>query len=148
MDNDSSSKIIGIDTIKVRIFDGVVRTLSNVKYVPKLRKSLISLRVLDNLGYVFSIKNGIMKINKGVFIAMKEKKVKKLYTLIKKTILSGTTKVEPNHEKSFMSIKGVVKVEEYNEMIKTPFPAKTTHWHKDESNYKKNEVIKKTKMIS
>ena len=67
MDNDSSSKIIGIDTIKVRIFDGVVRTLSNVKYVPKLRKSLISLRALDNLGYVFSIKNGIMKINKGVF---------------------------------------------------------------------------------
>ena len=129
MDNDSSSKIIGIDTIKVRIFDGVVRTL-------------------DNLGYVFSIKNGIMKINKGVFIAMKEKKVKKLYTLIKKTILSGTMKVEPNHEKSFMSIKEVVKVEEYNEMIKTPFSAKTTHWYKDESNYKKNEVIKKMKMIS
>ena len=41
-------KVIGIGSIKVRIFDGVVRTLSNIKHVSKLRRGLISLRGLDN----------------------------------------------------------------------------------------------------
>ena len=54
MGNDSNSNVIKIGIVKVKIFDGVVRALSNVKHVPKLRKSLISLGVLDNLGYDFS----------------------------------------------------------------------------------------------
>ena len=54
MGNDSNSKVIKIGIVKVKIFDGVVRALSNVKHVPKLRKILISLGVLDNLGYDFS----------------------------------------------------------------------------------------------
>ena len=54
MGNDSNSKVIKIGIVKIKIFDGVVRALSNVKHVPKLRKSLISLGVLDNLGYDFS----------------------------------------------------------------------------------------------
>ena len=43
MSNDSNSKFIGIGSIKVRMFDGVVRTLNNANYVPKLRKTLIYL---------------------------------------------------------------------------------------------------------
>ena len=54
MGNDSNSKVIKIGIVKVKIFYGVVRALSNVKHVPKVRKSLISLGVLDNLGYDFS----------------------------------------------------------------------------------------------
>ena len=49
-------KVIRIATIKVRMFDGVVRILTNVEYIPKLRRSLISLGVVDTLGYDFSIK--------------------------------------------------------------------------------------------
>ena len=93
MGNDSSSKFIGISSIKVRMFNDVVRTLSYVKHVPKLMRSLIFLGALDNLGYmIFLQKNIIMKINKGTLIAMKGKKVKILYTLIRKTILRGAIK--------------------------------------------------------
>ena len=99
MGNDSSSKAIEIGTVKVKMFDGVVRALSNGKYVPKLR-SLISLEPLDILSYDFSTKNGIMDINKGALIAMKRKRVKILYTLIRKTILGTTMKVKTCHEKS------------------------------------------------
>ena len=52
------------------MFDGVVRILTNVKHIPKLRRSLISLGVVDTLGYDFSIKNGSMSINKGTLITM------------------------------------------------------------------------------
>lgn len=53
MDNDLSFETIGIDITKVRMFDGDVRTLSNVKHIPNLRRRLISLGALETLGYVF-----------------------------------------------------------------------------------------------
>jgi hypothetical protein len=49
-------KAIGIDTIKVRMFDGVVKILTNVRYVPDLKKNMISLSTLDSLGYSYSTK--------------------------------------------------------------------------------------------
>ena len=111
------------------MFDGVVRSLSNVKHVPKLKKSLIFLRALGNLGfdfYFFFAKNSIMKI-KGALIATKRKRVKILFTLIEKTILGGAMKVELPHEKFFTNIKEIVKAEERDKMITTRFLAKITH---------------------
>lgn len=64
--DDSSSKVIGIDTMKERIFNGVIRALSNVKHIPRLMKSLISLGALDTLDYDFSTMNDVININKGV----------------------------------------------------------------------------------
>ena len=63
-------------------------------------------------------------------------------------ILVEAMKVESRYEESFVSVKEVVKVEEQNKMIKTLFLVRSTHWHKEESNCKRNEVMKKTKTIS
>ena len=63
-------------------------------------------------------------------------------------ILFEAMKVESCYEESFVSVKEVVKVEKQNKMIKTLFLVKSTHWHKEESNFKRNEVMKKTKTIS
>ena len=58
-------------------------------------------------------------------------------------------KVEQCNKKYFASIKEVVEVDENDKMIKTLFSTKSTyHWHKNESNFKINEVMKKTKMVS
>lgn len=43
MGNNSSFKAIKIDTMKVKMFDGITKTLSNVKHVPKMRRNLNSL---------------------------------------------------------------------------------------------------------
>ena len=63
-------------------------------------------------------------------------------------ILVEAMKVESRYEESFVSVKEVVKVEKQNKMIKTLFLVRSTHWHKEESNCKRNEVMKKTKTIS
>lgn len=112
MGNDSSSKAIEISTVKVKvkIFNGIVRTLSNGKHVPKLRSS-ISLRALDILSYDFSTKKkkiGIMNINKGALIAMKKKKLEILYTLIRKTILGKVMKLESHEESSHQNYQDFV----------------------------------------
>ena len=97
MGNDATCSIIRIGTVKIKMFDGVVRILSNVKHVPDLRKNLISLGVLDDLGYSYSSKGGIMKITKGALMVMKGQKINTFYRLIGNTvtgIVAVTTSVE------------------------------------------------------
>ena len=74
MGNEATCPIIGIGTVRIKMFDGVVGVISNVKHVPHTMKILISLGVLDDLGYSYSSKGGIMKITKGALIVMKGKK--------------------------------------------------------------------------
>ena len=62
MGNDATCLVIGIGIKKIKIFDEVVRVLSNVRHILDLRKNLISLGVLDDLGYSYTSKGGIMKI--------------------------------------------------------------------------------------
>jgi hypothetical protein len=50
MGNDISSKVVGIGSIRIKMFDGTVKILTDVRHVPDLRKNLISLGVLDTRG--------------------------------------------------------------------------------------------------
>ena len=62
MDNDLSSKVIVICSMKVRMLNRIVRTLSNVKYYASKLINLISLGAVDDLGYDLSTKNNIINI--------------------------------------------------------------------------------------
>ncbi|KAG8500910.1 hypothetical protein CXB51_002999 [Gossypium anomalum] len=85
MGNDSSSKVIGISTVKIRIHDGTIMTLSDVRYVPDLRKNLISLSILDLKGCKINIKSNDIKVSSGALILLKGKITGNLY------ILEGST---------------------------------------------------------
>ena len=100
MGDDSVSKIVGIYTVKMKIYDGAVRTLTNVRHVPKLRRGLISLGMLDNLGCNVSLKNSTMNITRGASVVMKGKNVGNLYMLIGELVVGRAIKVEPQHGKS------------------------------------------------
>ncbi|GJR45460.1 retrovirus-related pol polyprotein from transposon TNT 1-94 [Tanacetum coccineum] len=43
MGNDAPCKVVGIGTIQIKMFDGTVRTLKDVRHVPELKKKSISL---------------------------------------------------------------------------------------------------------
>jgi len=51
MGNGIPCKIFGVGSIRVRIFDGIVRESTDVRYVPELKSNLISLGVLDSCEY-------------------------------------------------------------------------------------------------
>ncbi|KAG8480196.1 hypothetical protein CXB51_024912 [Gossypium anomalum] len=87
MGNNTSCKIAGVGTIKVKMFDGVVRTLSDVRYVPELKRNLISLSTLDLKGYRYTAESGVLKISKGSLVVMKgQRKTAKLYVLQVSTV--------------------------------------------------------------
>ena len=51
--------------------DGIVRTLTDVRHIPNMRKNLISLSTLDGKGYKYSGGDGVLKVSKGSLIVMK-----------------------------------------------------------------------------
>ena len=51
--------------------NGVEKVLSNVKFIPELKRSLISLRALHELGYVIRLEASLVKVMKGSLLVMK-----------------------------------------------------------------------------
>ena len=53
MANNASYKLIGIGIVRIKMFDGVVYTLGDVRHVLDLKRNLISLSTLDAKGYKY-----------------------------------------------------------------------------------------------
>ena len=81
MGNDISCKVVGIGSIRIKMFDGTVKILTDVRHVPELRKNLIYLGVSDTGGYKIIVQGGVMKVYKGILLVMKVKKVDNLFML-------------------------------------------------------------------
>jgi hypothetical protein len=88
MGNGIPCKIVGVGIIRIRMFDGIVRELMDVRFVPELKINLISLGVLDSGGYKYTGQGGALKVSKGSLVVMKETKIDNLYKL------EGSTEVE------------------------------------------------------
>ena len=71
MGNNAQCKVTGIGTVKIKTHDGVVRTLSNVRHVPDLKRNLISLGTLESKGCKHSAEGGVLKVSKGSRILLK-----------------------------------------------------------------------------
>ncbi|KAM7477388.1 hypothetical protein LguiA_025601 [Lonicera macranthoides] len=75
MGDNHALEIAGIGTIKLKIYDGMVRTIQEVRHVKGLKKNLLSLGQLDNSGCKTHVQDGIMKIVKGALVVMKAEKI-------------------------------------------------------------------------
>jgi len=81
MGNDVVCKTVGIDNICMRMFDGQVRTLTNVRHIPDLKKNLLSLETLEARGYKFFGADGAIKVTKGSMTILKGERIANLYKL-------------------------------------------------------------------
>ena len=86
-------KIVGVGSVKIKMFDGVIRTLTDVRHVPELKKNLISLGVLDSCGHKFTGFDGTLKVSKGALVVMKAQRTRNLYKPIGRTQVNGTALV-------------------------------------------------------
>ena len=84
--NNMSCQVVGIGSIQLKLDDGTVKTLSFVRHVPELKRNLISLGTLDEVGYTCKIESGGMKITRGSYVAMKGIKKGGLYVLLCETL--------------------------------------------------------------
>ncbi|KAI5681938.1 hypothetical protein M9H77_03166 [Catharanthus roseus] len=90
MGNNQVCDIKGIGSNFIKMHDGVTKKLTEVRYVPDLRRNLISLSYLDSLGLTFKSKNGILSVCKGNLVMLKGFKKETLYILLGKTVCNST----------------------------------------------------------
>ncbi|WRX12668.1 zinc finger protein [Theobroma cacao] len=93
--DDFSLSVVGIGTIRIKMFDGMVRTLE-VKYVPDMKKNLISLSLLDKKDYKYSGQDGVLNVSKGALTIMKGKLSGDLYCLVGNTVIETVSVVSSN----------------------------------------------------
>jgi len=86
MGDDHPCTMEGVGTIQIKMFDVMVRELKEVRYVPQLKKNLISVEALETLGLVVSIKNGVPKMTKGSMVVLKAVRQNNLYYLKGSTV--------------------------------------------------------------
>ena len=79
--NNQTCRVIGIRTVKTKSTDGTIRLLRNMWHEPDLKRNLISLGVLDDVGYWFKAENGSLKVLKGSLVIFKVDKINGLYIL-------------------------------------------------------------------
>ena len=53
------------------MFDGMVRELKEVIYVPQLKRNLISVSAFKTLSLEVSIRDGVLKMTKGSMVVLK-----------------------------------------------------------------------------
>ena len=85
---DHPCNIEGIGTVRVKMVDGIIRELKEVRYVPQLKRNLISVGALEALGLVISIRDGVLKMIKGSMVVMKGVRRENLYYLKGSTVTS------------------------------------------------------------
>ena len=63
------------------MFDGMVKDLTDVRYVPQMKKNIISVGAMESEGLKVTMNNGILKITKVFMVVMKGVRDRNLYYL-------------------------------------------------------------------
>ncbi|KAJ8750530.1 hypothetical protein K2173_015683 [Erythroxylum novogranatense] len=79
MGNNNAYKTRGIGKICLKMHDGTIRELSDVRYVPDMKKNLISIGALESKGIKITIEDGVLKAVYGALVVMKGTRRNNLY---------------------------------------------------------------------
>ncbi|KAE8674175.1 hypothetical protein F3Y22_tig00111769pilonHSYRG00531 [Hibiscus syriacus] len=95
--DDRCCNIVGIGDVRIKMYDGSVRTLSVVRHIPDLKKNLISLGTLHKNGFIPKSDEDreTIRIVKGSLTVMKGKMTAgNIYRLLGSTVAGGVHSVE------------------------------------------------------
>lgn len=90
--NNQTCSTISVGSILIRMHDGAVRELTEVRHVSEIRKNLLSVGALEAKGYKVVIEAEILKISRGALVVMRGVRHHNLYFLQGKTV-TGTMAV-------------------------------------------------------
>ena len=118
MGDNTPCDVKGIGSVKLKMADGTMKILKDVRYIPELKRNLISLGTLDTSGYEIKLRGGVLKVLKGIMVAMKGTLNQGLYILQGETITGENAisehKPSPTdlwHRRlGHMSLKGLVEL--------------------------------------
>ncbi|KAG8502454.1 hypothetical protein CXB51_000383 [Gossypium anomalum] len=104
MGNDDACKTIGIGSIQLKNQDGSTRVLTDVRYVPSLKKNLISLGALESKGSVVTMRDGVLKVTSGALVILKGIRKNNLYYYQGSTVIGAVATASDNKELDSMQL--------------------------------------------
>ena len=102
MGNDQSCSVIGSGSIRFKLWDGSHRILDNVRLVPKLRRNLISLGMLDANESSYRYENGVLTVMKGSMVMLKGVLKQGLYILQGEVIIGDVVATLANQDETLL----------------------------------------------
>ncbi|XXG45985.1 hypothetical protein AAC387_Pa02g0930 [Persea americana] len=100
MGNNIECKMVVIRIVKIKMYDGILKMLVDVRHVHDLKKNLISLGALDSYGCKLSVEGGVMKVVKGALVLMRGNRVGNLYVLSENIVIGGAVMSSSNDHES------------------------------------------------
>ncbi|KAH9779095.1 hypothetical protein KPL71_007588 [Citrus sinensis] len=94
MGNNSICRIIGIGNVSLRLHDGSTRVINQVRHVPDLKRNLISLGMLDQIGCKIRLESGQLCVLNGSNLVMKGTRKNGVYILDGEVISGEIGKLE------------------------------------------------------
>ncbi|KAL0453639.1 UNVERIFIED_CONTAM: Retrovirus-related Pol polyprotein from transposon TNT 1-94 [Sesamum latifolium] len=94
--DDRCCHIVGVGDVRIKMYDGTVRTLCDVRHIPELKKNLISLGTLHKNGFIPKADEDreTIRIVKGALTVMKGKiTAGNIYKLLGSTVVGGVHSV-------------------------------------------------------
>jgi len=80
--DDHTYRLVGKGTVRIRMYDGTLRELKKVRYIPRMTKNLISIRALEAEGLRGTLGEGILKMSSGSLVVLKDIRRKNVYYLM------------------------------------------------------------------
>ncbi|KAG8497200.1 hypothetical protein CXB51_008576 [Gossypium anomalum] len=93
MGNDSACTTMGVGTVQLKNHDGSIQVLTDVRYVPSLKKNLIPLGALESKGLTITLRDGLLKVVAQELTVMKGTRRNNLYFLNGSTVIGLTSTV-------------------------------------------------------
>nr|KYP64673.1 Retrovirus-related Pol polyprotein from transposon TNT 1-94 [Cajanus cajan] len=122
--DDHPCQVQGIGTVRLKMFDNREYILKDVRYVPDLKRNLISISMFDSLGYATKTQHGVLKILNGSLVIAKGNKDKNngLFVLDGSTVMAHASIARNDIDKTklwhlrlgHVSERGLIELEKQN----------------------------------
>lgn len=92
-------RVVRIGNVKLKMYDGLIYELKQVRHVPECKRNLISLDIIDKIRCIIKVQRGVLSIVKGSLVLLKGTKKSRLYILediaiIKEVSVSSNSNVD------------------------------------------------------
>jgi hypothetical protein len=74
--------VVGVGAVRFRMLDGMIRMITDVRYVLGARRSLVSLSELDSRGHELRIHGGSMEVLRGDIVVIRDTRRGGLYEMV------------------------------------------------------------------
>ena len=90
--NNRPCKVQGVGYVRLKLQNDIEKVLTNVRYIPERKSNLISLGMLDELGYLIKVEVGTIKVLKDSLLVMEGIRKNGIYSQLG-SIVIGTVSI-------------------------------------------------------